>query len=90
MLFCSYSKVNKLVLLRRELHPVFSRSLKTALVNLAKHSTVLLGALAVLLIYYRHFINKDFKLKSYLLAIKDLNYIHSGVYMLSVLLKALK
>jgi hypothetical protein len=43
-----------------------------------------------LLIYYRHFINKDFKLKSYLLAIKDLNDIYSGVYMLSVLLKALK
>jgi hypothetical protein len=47
MLFCSYNKVNKLVLLRRELHPVLSRLLKTALVNLAKRSTVLLCAFAV-------------------------------------------
>jgi hypothetical protein len=47
MLFCSRSKVNKLVLLRYELHPMPLRSLKTALVNLAKHSTVLLCALII-------------------------------------------
>jgi hypothetical protein len=47
MLFCDNNKVNKLVLLRRELHPVPSRSLKAALVNLAKRSTVLLCALAI-------------------------------------------
>ena len=39
---------------------------------------------------FRHFINKDFNLKSYLLAIKDLKDIHSGVYMNSVLLETLK
>ena len=39
---------------------------------------------------FRHFINKDFKLKSYLLVIKDLNDIYSSTYMLSILLKALK
>jgi hypothetical protein len=47
MLFRSCNKVNKLVLLGRELHPVPSRLLKTALVNLAKRSTVLLCAFAV-------------------------------------------
>jgi hypothetical protein len=47
MLFCSYSKVNKLVLLRCELYPVPLRLFKTALVNLTKRSTVLLCALAV-------------------------------------------
>jgi hypothetical protein len=39
---------------------------------------------------FRHFINKDFKLKSYLLAMKDLKDIHSSKYMNSVLLEALK
>jgi hypothetical protein len=39
MLFCSSSKVNKLVLLRRKLHPVPLCSFKTALVNLAERST---------------------------------------------------
>jgi hypothetical protein len=47
MLFCSSSKVNKLVLLRRELHPVPSCLFKTALVNLAERSTVLFCALTV-------------------------------------------
>jgi hypothetical protein len=47
MPFRSSSKVNKLILLRRELYPVPSRLFKTALVNLAKRSTVLLCALAV-------------------------------------------
>jgi hypothetical protein len=47
MLFCSSNKVNKLVLLRRELHPVPSCLFKTALVNLAKRSTVLFCALII-------------------------------------------
>jgi hypothetical protein len=47
MLFRSSNKVNKLVLLRRELHPVPSCLFKTALVNLAKHNTVLFCALTV-------------------------------------------
>jgi hypothetical protein len=42
MLFYSYNKVNKLVLLRHELYSVFLCLLKTALINLAKHNTVLL------------------------------------------------
>jgi hypothetical protein len=41
MLFCSSSEVNKLVLLRRKLYPVPLCLFKTALVNLAKYSTVL-------------------------------------------------
>jgi hypothetical protein len=45
MLFCNSSKVNKLILLRRELYPVFSRLFKATFVNLAKRSTVLLCAL---------------------------------------------
>jgi hypothetical protein len=47
MLFCSCSKVNKLVLLRYELYSVPLCLLKTAFINLAKHSTVLLCALAI-------------------------------------------
>jgi hypothetical protein len=39
--------MNKLVLLRRELHPVLSRLFKAALVNLAERSTVLFCALAI-------------------------------------------
>jgi hypothetical protein len=46
MLFHSSSKVNKPVLLRRELYLMPSRLFKAALVNLAKRSTVLLCALA--------------------------------------------
>jgi hypothetical protein len=41
MLFRSNSKVNKLVLLRRKLHPVLLCLFKTALINLAKRNTVL-------------------------------------------------
>jgi hypothetical protein len=41
MLFCDNNKVNKLVLLRRELYFVLLYLFKTALVNLAKYSTVL-------------------------------------------------
>jgi hypothetical protein len=47
MLFCSSNKVNKLVLLKRELHPVLSCLFKTALINLAKCSTVLFCAFII-------------------------------------------
>jgi hypothetical protein len=47
MLFCSSNKVNKLVLLRHELYPVPLYLFKTALVNLAKHSTVLFCAFTI-------------------------------------------
>jgi hypothetical protein len=42
MLFCSNNKVNKLILLRRELYSVPLRLFKTVLINLAKYNTVLL------------------------------------------------
>jgi hypothetical protein len=62
MIFCSYNKVNKLVLLRYELYPVLLRLLKAALVNLAKRSTVLLCALVI----YKKVkvINKPYKVYS--------------------------
>jgi hypothetical protein len=47
MLFCNNSKVNKLILLRRELYSVFLCLFKTVLINLAKYSTVLLYALII-------------------------------------------
>jgi hypothetical protein len=47
MLFRSSSKVNKLILLRRELYPVLLCLFKTALMNLAKHSTVLFCAFII-------------------------------------------
>jgi hypothetical protein len=47
MLFCSYSKVNKLILLRYKLYLVLLCLLKTAFINLAKYNTVLLYAFAV-------------------------------------------
>jgi hypothetical protein len=47
MLFRSYNKVNKLILLRCELYFVSLCSLKIALVNLAKHNTVLLCTLVI-------------------------------------------
>jgi hypothetical protein len=47
MLFRSNSKVNKLVLLRRELYPMLSCLFKTALISLTKHSTVLFCALII-------------------------------------------
>jgi hypothetical protein len=47
MLFCSSSEVNKLILLRRELYPVFLCLFKTALVNLAKYSIVLFCAFII-------------------------------------------
>jgi hypothetical protein len=42
MLFCSYNKVNKLILLKCKLYLVFLRLLKTALINLIKRNIVLL------------------------------------------------
>jgi hypothetical protein len=51
MLFRSSSEVNKLVLLRRELHPMPSCLFKTALVNLAERSTVLFCAFTILLLF---------------------------------------
>jgi hypothetical protein len=47
MLFCSCNKVNKLILLRYKLYLMLLRLFKTALVNLAKRSTVLLCAFAI-------------------------------------------
>jgi hypothetical protein len=47
MLFCSSNKVNKLVLLRRKLYSMFLCLFKTALVNLAKRSTVLFYAFII-------------------------------------------
>jgi hypothetical protein len=47
MLFCSNNKVNKLILLRRELYLVLLCLFKTALINLAKYSTVLFCALII-------------------------------------------
>jgi hypothetical protein len=47
MLFRSNNKVNKLVLLRRELYPVLLCLFKTALVNLVKYSTVLFCAFII-------------------------------------------
>jgi hypothetical protein len=47
MLFCNNSEVNKLILLRHKLYPMPSRLFKITLRNLAKHSTVLLCALAI-------------------------------------------
>jgi hypothetical protein len=63
MLFGSYNKVNKLVLLRRELYPVPSHLFKTVLINLTKYSIVLLYALVI----YKKVkvINKPYKVYSY-------------------------
>jgi hypothetical protein len=47
MLFCNSNKVNKLVLLSRELYLVLLCLFKTALINLAKRSTVLLCAFII-------------------------------------------
>jgi hypothetical protein len=47
MLFRSSNKVNKLVLLRRELYPVPLCLFKTALVNLTKRNTVLFCVLII-------------------------------------------
>jgi hypothetical protein len=47
MLFCSNNKVNKLILLRRELYFVFLCLFKTVLINLAKYNTVLFYAFII-------------------------------------------
>jgi hypothetical protein len=47
MLFHSSNKVNKLVLLKHKLYLMFLCLFKTALVNLAKHSTVLFYAFTI-------------------------------------------
>jgi hypothetical protein len=47
MLFYNSNKVNKLVLLRHKLYPVLLCLFKTALINLAKHSTILFCALII-------------------------------------------
>jgi hypothetical protein len=47
MLFYNNNKINKLILLKRELYLVFLYLFKTALINLAKHNTVLLYAFII-------------------------------------------
>jgi hypothetical protein len=47
MLFCSSNKVNKLILLKRELYLMFLCLFKTALINLAKYNTVLFYAFII-------------------------------------------
>jgi hypothetical protein len=47
MLFCSSSKVNKLILLRRKLYLMLLCLFKTALINLAKYNIVLFCALII-------------------------------------------
>jgi hypothetical protein len=47
MLFHSNNKVNKLVLLKRELYSVPLCLFKTTLINLAKHNTVLFCAFII-------------------------------------------
>jgi hypothetical protein len=41
MLFCSYNKVNKLILLKYKLYLVFLYLFKTAFINLAKYNIIL-------------------------------------------------
>jgi hypothetical protein len=53
MFFCSNNKVNKLILLRRELYFVLLCLYKTALINLTKHNIVL---------FYTLIINKKVKI----------------------------
>jgi hypothetical protein len=47
MLFCNNNKINKLVLLRRELYPMLLCLFKTALINLTKRNIVLFYALII-------------------------------------------
>jgi hypothetical protein len=47
MLFYNSNKVNKLILLRRELYSVFLCLFKTAFINLAKYSIVLFCVLII-------------------------------------------
>jgi hypothetical protein len=48
MLFYGCNKINKLIFLRRELYSVLLCLFKTVLINLTKHSTVLLCALIII------------------------------------------
>jgi hypothetical protein len=47
MLFCGYNKINKLILLRHKLYLILLCLFKTALINLAKYSTVLFYAFII-------------------------------------------
>jgi hypothetical protein len=47
MLFCNNNKVNKLVLLKHKLYLMLLCLLKTVLINLTKHSIVLLCAFII-------------------------------------------
>jgi hypothetical protein len=47
MLFCGYNKVNKLIILRRELYFMLLCLFKTVLINLAKHNIILFCALII-------------------------------------------
>jgi hypothetical protein len=47
MLFRNNNKINKLILLRRELYLMFLYLFKTTLINLAKYNTVLFCALII-------------------------------------------
>jgi hypothetical protein len=47
MLFCSSNKVNKLILLKRELYSVLLCLFKTVLINLAKYNIVLFCAFII-------------------------------------------
>jgi hypothetical protein len=47
MLFRGYNKVNKLILLKHKLYSVSLYLFKTAFINLAKHSTILLYAFII-------------------------------------------
>jgi hypothetical protein len=47
MLFRGYNKVNKLILLKHKLYSVFLCLFKTAFINLAKYSTILLYAFII-------------------------------------------
>jgi hypothetical protein len=47
MFFCGCNKVNKLILLKHKLYPMLLCLFKTALINLAKHSIVLLCAFII-------------------------------------------
>jgi hypothetical protein len=62
MLFYSNNKVNKLILLKHKLYFVLLRLFKTAIINLAKHSTVLFYTLIISIKI--KIINKPYKVYS--------------------------
>jgi hypothetical protein len=62
MLFCSYNKINKLILLRHKLYFMFLYLFKIVFINLAKYNTVLFY---VFIIYKKvKIINKPYKIYS--------------------------